>query len=1079
MSVKQSELRAPAVESPVAVRRFPYPFRSMLAISSDTDRTTITRFRNIHRFLNTLEDTPIGPGVGLDIADSLWVFSNEMTTLAEPRDLALNVGNGPSRPHPQADEFAFYARAGWVDTLHTYGNYSTSTAESQFERRQAEIALAELEARDLFFAVWVNHGSRTNTQNFGNPRASEMQGDHPGSRSYHTDLLLDYGVRFAWNHLHGTTPGLESPLAPMRLRDGQSLWGFARFTAIRGPEATDVIHRHADFFARNPSLSARLATAVGEQTTMIWWPGLLDAQFTDARLDELVANSHFCVAAQHLGDLRDADWFPPEAAEAFRRIKRYEDEGLTLVARVSRLLEYARVSQYVRFDVRGPARQLYIDIDSVADPVLGTFVPTLDQIRGLTFYVPEPETTYLLLAGEPIRNAELVRSPSDGNGSSIGVRWFEPDTTDYVSQYEAANARRSAPRQDSSPPPGFNRLEPFGVEELDETAIAVDFGELGLAHPLRNKYAPTPRSVLQLILEDVPIEPDDVFLHLGSGKGRMLLVAACHPFRRVIGVEIAEPLNETARRNLEHNADRLACIDVEVVTAEPTDWPVPDDVTTVFFFDSFRGELFEQALANLVESLERRPRPLTFISLYPVEAQTIEATERFELVRTVQFGERPLEQIAYYESRPSGAGGGAHSFAEAARLLLASEDEVPEHLPAASFEEAVRYAVDRYSRPLEEHEAVLEQLGFVERERALDVGSGSGQWSIALSRRNREVVAVEARPEFVEVARRMAAYVGANNVSFTVARAETAEIDPGFDLAWCHSVLMYTNHELVLGNVARWTAPGGAFYCGYSSEGARLQRLVEGLAAGDQRAVERELSTLLSNERWRAGLGQRRGMLGLREDELVRMCALLGLKAVESPGVQSGPLSFLGMPATFDMVCTRAPAESVAPDGSSLVEAGLPLTALAAAGENEIEIRLRAQLGLGRPIEDDPLLEEIDEDARPLLLGMSQHIQGNHAAAHELYRAAPGDAPHRLALMVLCLLELERYGEALELTAQLPPSADDARAFAFRTAATLGLGGLDAARPVAAEFVEHRLAAGIAPAGEAERILESLTSSPA
>lgn len=81
--------------------------------------------------------------------------------------------------------------------------------------------------------------------------------------------------------------------------------------------------------------------------------------------------------------------------------------------------------------------------------------------------------------------------------------------------------------------------------------------------------------------------------------------------------------------------------------------------------------------------------------------------------------------------------------------------------------------------------------------------------------------------------------------------------------------------------------------------------------------------------------------------------------------------------------------------------------------------------------------------------------------------------------MVLCLLELERYEEALELTSVLAPSPNDAQAFAFRVAATLGLGGLDAARTAAAEFVAERLAAGDATPAEAEPILESLTRTSA
>ena len=39
----------------VRLRRFPWPYRAMLAICSDIDHTRIDTFRSTHRFLNTIE----------------------------------------------------------------------------------------------------------------------------------------------------------------------------------------------------------------------------------------------------------------------------------------------------------------------------------------------------------------------------------------------------------------------------------------------------------------------------------------------------------------------------------------------------------------------------------------------------------------------------------------------------------------------------------------------------------------------------------------------------------------------------------------------------------------------------------------------------------------------------------------------------------------------------------------------------------------------------------------------------------------------------------------------------------------
>ena len=62
------------VLTPVIRRRFPYPYKALLAISADVDSTSPWKFIRIHRFLNTL--TPAiryyGDGVGLDISDRFF-----------------------------------------------------------------------------------------------------------------------------------------------------------------------------------------------------------------------------------------------------------------------------------------------------------------------------------------------------------------------------------------------------------------------------------------------------------------------------------------------------------------------------------------------------------------------------------------------------------------------------------------------------------------------------------------------------------------------------------------------------------------------------------------------------------------------------------------------------------------------------------------------------------------------------------------------------------------------------------------------------------------------------------------------
>ena len=179
----------------------------------------------------------------------------------------------------------------------------------------------------------------------------------------------------------------------------------------------------------------------------------------------------------------------------------------------------------------------------------------------------------------------------------------------------------------------------LGVVVLDrasglDTSRELDLQQVGLAHPERVRYEPTGWIDLQRIFRAHEPRPRDVFLDYGCGKGRVLVMAARRNFARVIGVEIAPELCEVARRNLDSDRSRRRCGAVEVVVADVTEWEVPDDVTVAFMHNPFRGQVFEQAVAELLASLDRNPRRIRVIYRVPMEEQRLLATGRARLVQS-------------------------------------------------------------------------------------------------------------------------------------------------------------------------------------------------------------------------------------------------------------------------------------------------------------------------------------------------------------------------------------------------------------------------------------------------------------
>ncbi len=168
-----------------------------------------------------------------------------------------------------------------------------------------------------------------------------------------------------------------------------------------------------------------------------------------------------------------------------------------------------------------------------------------------------------------------------------------------------------------------------------ETSQAVALADIGLGAPGRVDYRPSGWLDLRGILRRADVSEDDVFLDLGSGKGRVVLLAARYPFSRVVGVELSPQLTEIAHRNVANCRTKLRCGKVELVNADAVDYRIPDDVSIVYMFNPFRGAVFDAAIARLIESVDRHPRTVRLIYRKPDDHDRLMRTGRFRLVRTI------------------------------------------------------------------------------------------------------------------------------------------------------------------------------------------------------------------------------------------------------------------------------------------------------------------------------------------------------------------------------------------------------------------------------------------------------------
>jgi SAM-dependent methyltransferase len=129
-----------------------------------------------------------------------------------------------------------------------------------------------------------------------------------------------------------------------------------------------------------------------------------------------------------------------------------------------------------------------------------------------------------------------------------------------------------------------------------------------------------------------------IFIDVGSGKGRVLLLAARFPFRRVTGVEFAPGLVQISQDNLKKCAGRLACQHIEVLCMDAADYTFPPEKTVLFLFNPFDGVVAKQVFRNLELSFQQFPREIHIIYLHPVCRELLDRQTWLSKVSQSEFG---------------------------------------------------------------------------------------------------------------------------------------------------------------------------------------------------------------------------------------------------------------------------------------------------------------------------------------------------------------------------------------------------------------------------------------------------------
>ncbi|MBI1286800.1 MAG: methyltransferase domain-containing protein [Flavobacteriales bacterium] len=161
-------------------------------------------------------------------------------------------------------------------------------------------------------------------------------------------------------------------------------------------------------------------------------------------------------------------------------------------------------------------------------------------------------------------------------------------------------------------------IDTFGAKGPDELSIDAD------SRPEGHLYQPSSSVIFKKAMNVLPIHFNEkVFLDIGSGKGRALILAAEFGFRKVIGVEYAAELNDVAYTNIERVRERFPNTEFILNEGDALTFDIPEEVDVIYLFNPFDEEATRKLLMK-VKPTFKQSKQMYLVYVNPVHCNVLQ-----------------------------------------------------------------------------------------------------------------------------------------------------------------------------------------------------------------------------------------------------------------------------------------------------------------------------------------------------------------------------------------------------------------------------------------------------------------------
>lgn len=205
-------------------------------------------------------------------------------------------------------------------------------------------------------------------------------GDNPSSIYYHADVTGAFGIRYYW--LIFSIDGYKTLIPDSLLLPESRCGGRPSIFRIVQLDDDSKIMTFGRCFKGNEGLRSL-------------------ELLTEQELENLCNRGGISILYTHW-TAKPKEVFSAQALEGLTRLRRFYEEERIWVAPTSEILHFTFIRAFLEFAVRFENNRYCIQISHVNNPVGEAFVPTLEDLRGISFTCPAGVPIEISIDGEKV-----------------------------------------------------------------------------------------------------------------------------------------------------------------------------------------------------------------------------------------------------------------------------------------------------------------------------------------------------------------------------------------------------------------------------------------------------------------------------------------------------------------------------------------------------------------------------------------------------------------------------------------------------------------------------------------------------